>query len=405
MDAMPDRIILLSLVLLCGPAAADDWPEIMGPKRRGISKETGWNMDWNAKEPPVSWKISVGAGASSCAVAGGRVYTMGGSPAGTESVLCLDAETGEELWRQTYECEFDKRSWTGGPAATPVIDEDRVYTLSFRGQLFCWNADDGARVWELHLEKSFKGIMPHWGWAGSPLVVGNMLVIEPGGNGSSRAAVDKLTGKVFWQRGTDPAAYASPIIFSGPEMRGVALFNVNGLVGINPRDGTELFRQEWKTRFDVNAAIPVHRDGKFFIGSAYRSGIALLDPKSGTVWQNKNIMIQFQSPVLFGDQLYFVSGENSATAVLQCLDWATGDVKWSAPAGRERGHLIVAADKLIVITQQGELILAGASPDSYAEFGRLQALPAEVYAAPAFSDGRLFLRNNAGTLLCLDLRP
>lgn len=402
---MPVRIILLSLAILCSPAAADDWPEIMGPKRRGISRETGWNVDWAAKEPPVLWKVTVGPGASSCAVAAGRVYTMGGSTIGTESVICLDAPTGREIWRQTYDCEFDKRSWTGGPVVTPVLDGDRLYTLSFRGQLFCWNANDGAKLWELHLESAFKGIMPHWGWAGCPLVVGNMLIIEPGGNGSSRAAVDKLTGKVFWQSGTDRVAYASPIIFSGPAMRGVALFNVNGLVGINPRDGSELFRHPWKTRDEVNAVIPVHRDGRFFIGSAYGKGIALIDARAGIIWKNADLMLHFQNPVLFGDNLYFVSGDAKNPAILQCVEWAAGSVQWSAPVGGERGHVIVADKMLIVATQQGEVILADATPTAYHERGRFQAVPATVYAAPAFSDHRLFVRNNAGTLACFDLSP
>ncbi|HWB06819.1 MAG TPA: PQQ-binding-like beta-propeller repeat protein [Verrucomicrobiales bacterium] len=400
------RSLVLALVLACSPASADDWPEILGPKRRGISQETGWNIDWNAKEPPVRWKVELGKGASSCAIAGGRVYTMGSDRAGdTESVICLDAATGKEIWRKTYDCEADASSWTGGPAATPVIDGDRVYTLSFRGQLYCWNTRDGEKRWELHLETAFKGIMPRWGWAGSPLVVGNMLVIEPGGNGSSRAAVDKLTGKVFWQSGTDPAAYASPVIFSGPAMRGVALFNASGLVGINPRDGTELFRHEWKTRFDVNAAIPVHRDGRFFIGSGYGSGVAMFDLKAGRIWENNKIMLQFQSPVLFGDHLYMVGGEANSAATLQCIDWITGKVAWTQPAGKERGHLIIAGGKLIVATQPGEVILADASPAAYKELGRIQALPAEIYAAPAFSERNLYVRNNKGTLVCLDLSP
>src|SRR5436190_21494208 len=181
---MLSRILLCSLILFCGRAFGDDWPEIMGPKRRGVSKETGWNMDWNAKEPPVLWKAEVGKGAASCAVSGGRLYTMGGSSGGDrEWLICLDAATGHEIWRNTYDCEADTSSWTGGPPATPVVDGDRVYSLSFRGQLFCWNAKDGAKLWELNLETAFKGIMPRWGWAGSPLVLGNMVVVEPGGNG------------------------------------------------------------------------------------------------------------------------------------------------------------------------------------------------------------------------------
>ncbi len=402
------RFLPLLAVLLWGArsASANDWPEILGPKRRGVSQETGWNVDWNTKEPPLLWKAELGNGAASCAVAGGRVFTMGSNKAAnTESVICLDAATGKEVWRQTYDCEADAANWTGGPAATPVVDADRVYTLSFRGQLFCWNTVDGIKVWELNLETAFKGIMPRWGWAGSPLVVGNMLVVEPGGNGSSRAAVDKLTGKVFWQSGTDPAAYASPVIFSSPSLRGVALFNASGLVGVNPRDGTELFRHPWKTSVDVNASTPMHRNGQFFIGSGYGSGIAMFDAKAGMVWSNKELMLQFQSPVLFGDHLYFVSGEAKASAMLQCLEWDTGRIAWSQRVGSERGQTIIAGGKLIVVTQQGEVILADASPTGYKERGRFQPLPAEVYGSPAVSDRRLFIRNNRGRLVCMDLSP
>jgi outer membrane protein assembly factor BamB len=403
---MLSRFFIASLLLFCGGVRADDWPGILGPKRRGVSKETGWNTDWNSKEPPVLWKAEVGMGASSCAVAAGRLYTMGaGSGNDTESVICLDAATGKEVWKKTYECEADTSSWTGGPAATPVIDGDRVYTLSFRGQLICWNSSDGQKRWELHLESAFKGIMPRWGWAGSPLVMGNMVVVEPGGNGSSRAAVDKLTGKIFWQSGTDPAAFASPVIFSGPAMRGVALFNASGLVGINPRNGTELFRHAWNTNFDVNAAIPVHHNGRFFIGSGYKSGVAMFDIKAGLIWKNEKIMLQFQSPVFYNDHLYLVAGETGKPATLQCLEWTTGKPAWSRVVGRERGHVIIVDGKLIVATQQGEVILAEATPVESKELGRLQAVPASVYAAPAFSERRLFVRNNNGTLVCLDLNP
>ena len=402
---MPLRFLLPALALLCSTAAAADWPEILGPKRRGISQETGWNMDWNAKEPAELWKVKVGSGVCSCAVVGSRVFTMG-SDGDRESVICLDAATGKEVWRQTYDCEFDERSFgTGGPAATPTVDGDRVYTMSFRGQLNCWNASDGAKVWALHLETDFKGIMPRWGWAGNPLVVGNMVFIEPGGNGSSRAAVDKLTGRVFWQSGTDPVAYASPVIFSGPEMRGVAVFNSSGLVGINPRDGTELFRQPWKTDYDVNAATPVHKDGKFFLGTGYDHGIALVDARSGPVWESKKIMLHFQSPVLFEDHLYFLSGDNKNKAFIQCLEWATGTVKWSQSVPGQRGSVIIAGGKLITLTDQGEVILADASPAGYKELGRIQPLARQAWPVPAFSDRRLFVKNNAGTLVCLDLNP
>ena len=255
------------------------------------------------------------------------------------------------------------------------------------------------------MESAFKGAMPYWGWSGSPLIVGNMVFLEPGGNGSSRAAVDKLTGRIFWQSGTDPVAYSSPVIFSNPAMRSVAVLNASGLVGINPRNGSELFRHAWKTPNDVNAAIPLHHDGRFFVGTGYKTGLVMLDAKTGPVWSHPEIQLHFQSPLLFNGHIYLVSGDNDNTGTLQCLDWNTGTVKWKQPTGGNRGSVIAAGGKLIIVTEPGEVILADASPDGYHELGRVHELSKRVWAAPAFSDKRLFIRNNAGSLVCLDLAP
>jgi outer membrane protein assembly factor BamB len=246
--------------------------------------------------------------------------------------------------------------------------------------------------------------MPQWGWVASPFVAGDALVVEPGGSGSSRAAVNKFTGEILWKAGSAPAAFSSPILFDRHGSAGIALFNAGGLVAISPGDGAEIFRQPWKTSFNVNAIIPVHRDGKFFIGSAYGKGIALVSPAEGLIWKSP-ISLHFQNPVLYGEHLYFVGGEAEQPAVLQCLEWATGKVCWERSIGRERGHLIVVDGKLIIITQDGELILADASPAACRERGRFQAVAKRVFAAPAFSDRRLFVRNNDGTLLCYDMTP
>ena len=401
-------LVALSLSLPC--ARADDWPELMGPKRRGISLETEWNVNWTAKEPPVAWKVQVGIGSSSIAAVNGRVYTMGGHREGRESVICLDAATGREYWRQEYDCPFDKRMFEGGTAATPVVDNGKVYTLSYLGALYCWDATTGEKVWERNLETDFKGVKPRWGWAGSPLVVGNMLIVEPGGNGSSVAALDKLTGATFWQRGSDPAAYGSPVIFSAPSlMRGVALFNETGLVGINPKNGAELFRQAWKTDFGVNAGLPLQADGRFFLCTGYGMGAGLVDLTSGAprlAWKSGEATAQFQSGVLLDGNVYLVSGDSSTKSELKCIDFATGAVRWSERVGTGKiGHVIAAGGRLIVTPDSGEVLLVEASPKAYRELGSIHPLTGKVWAAPAFSDSRLFIRNNGGTFICLDLKP
>lgn len=392
----------------CGNTRAEDWPDFLGPKRRGVSAETAWRQDWDKAEPKTAWKIQVGVGSSSMSIAGGRLYTMGAHREGREAVICLDAAGGKEIWRQEYPCKFDKRMFDGGTSSTPVLDGDRVYTLSYLGDLFAWRAADGQKIWQRNLEADFKGVRPRWGWSGSPLVVGNMLIIEPGGNGTSVAALEKTTGKTLWQKGSDPAAYAAPMIFSTPKLRGVALFNASGLVGINPTNGDELFRQAWKTDYDVNASQPIHRNGQFFLCTGYGAGAGLAQIGTGSSslkWRSKAATAQFQSGVLVGSEVYLVSGDNSTKSELKCLDFDTGAVRWSRRVGTgNNGHVIAVGGKLIVVPDSGDVILAEASPSGFKEIGATHALPGRVWAPPAFSDGRLFVRNNLGTLVCLDLR-
>jgi len=178
-------------------------------------------------------------------------------------------------------------------------------------------------------------------------------------------------------------------------------------VCVNPRDGTELFRHEWKTDFGVNAPTPIHKDGKFLLCSGYNHGMALVDIRAGVVWEKPEVAMQFQSPVLFEGHLYFISGKNGSKedAKIQCLEWSSGAVKWSHNVKGSHGSVIVAGDKLIALTENGEVILAEASAAGYKELGRIQEMTGETWSAPAFSDRRLFVRNNAGTLVCLDLTP
>ncbi|MCX7827461.1 MAG: PQQ-like beta-propeller repeat protein, partial [Verrucomicrobiae bacterium] len=201
-------ICALSLALGASAVGAGDWPRYRGAQNDGISTEKGWSVAWPAEGPKQLWTLAVGTGASSVSVSQGRLFTMG-NKSDQDIVHCLDAATGRQLWQHTYPCPLDRRQFEGGPAATPTVDGNLVYTLSHQGHLFCLDAATGKVVWQKHLLKDLGGQRSRWGYACSPLVEGNMLIVDNGGRGASTLALNKLNGSVIWKSGDDYAGYAS----------------------------------------------------------------------------------------------------------------------------------------------------------------------------------------------------
>ena len=188
-------------------ARGADWFRWRGPNLDGISNETGWAANWPKDGPPVVWKASVGTGFSSMTVAGGRLYTMGNEDS-VETVYCLDAATGAEIWTHSYECPLDDRFFEGGPTATPTADSGAVYTISRQGDLFCFDAQNGKVRWSKNIQRETGVRIPGWGFSASPLVHGDLLLLNAGDAGT---ALNKTTGKVVWTSGDGEAGYTTPL--------------------------------------------------------------------------------------------------------------------------------------------------------------------------------------------------
>ena len=188
--------LLCALCLFSTAAArAVDWYRFRGPDLNGISTETGWQTQWPQEGPRRLWKASVGTGFSSVSVSHGRLYTMGNDGVNTDTVFCLDAVTGAVIWKHSYPCVLDPNLYEGGPNATPTVDDDRVYSFSRKGDLFCLDAAKGTVL--VANECRHAGIgqeIPTWGFAGSGLVDGDLLIFNVGSHGT---AFDKKTGKVI----------------------------------------------------------------------------------------------------------------------------------------------------------------------------------------------------------------
>jgi len=378
------------------PAAATDWPAWRGADRTGISRETGWRTDWSAT-PRTLWRAEVGEGYSSVSVAQGRAYTMGNTN-GNDTVWCFDAESGRVVWKQSYPC---KPHDYPGSRCSPTVDGGLVYTLSNQGHLNCFAADTGKVVWQANVPRQFSARAPQWGFACSPLVLGDLLIVDVG----PILALKKATGELAWKGGTDMAGYASPVAFQVGADTLLASFNANGPIVVSAADGKVLGRSEWKTSYDVNAVTPIVVGNTFFISSGYGKGAAVFEVAADglkTVWQNKNMRNHANNCVLWNGHLYGFDGQVNEGA-LTCIEYKTGEKKWSE-RGVRAGALMLADGKLICMSSKGEIVAAEPAPDAYKELGRAKVLDGTCWTMPVLSGGRLYVRNHPGLVLCLDVR-
>ena len=377
-------------------APAEDWPHWRGPDYNGISKETGWAVKWPTEGPKKLWKAEVGIGFASFAVSQGRVYTAGNA-SDTDSVFCFDAITGKEVWKHSYPAKLDPKYYEGGPSATPTVDGEHVYMFSKRGMAHCLDAAKGTVVWSKDLAAELKATMPTWGFASSVVIEGDLALINVGSTG---AALDKKSGKVVWSSGTEESGYATPVPFGAGDGRAVMLATKQEVVAVTVKEGKEVWRFPWKTQYDVNAADPILSGSQVFISSGYNHGGGVFDvgskpPKQ--VWENKNMRNQFNSCVVWKSHIYGVDDNQ-----LRCLVFATGEVKWTEKASG-KGSLMMADGKLIVLSEKGELMVAEPSPAGFKPMARAQVLGGKCWTTPVLANGKIYCRNAAGAVVCVDV--
>lgn len=375
---------------------ADDWPNYLGPDFNGISKETGWTAHWPANGPKRLWKAKVGLGFASFSVANGRVYTTG-NVNDKDIVYCFDANTGAELWKHSYPAPLDPKYYQGGTSATPTVEGERVYTFSKRGVVNCLDAAKGTVIWTKDLAEELKAEIPTWGFAGSVVIEGDLALFNLG---SAGAALDKKTGKVVWSSGPEASGYATPVPFSSGGQKAIVLALKDTVAAVTVKDGKQLWSFPWKTQYDVNAAVPILSGSKLFISSGYGHGGGVFDvsakpPKK--IWENKNMRNHMASSVLWKDHLYGVD-ENQ----LRCVVFDTGEVKWTDKVSA-KGALMMADGKLIVLSENGELLVADATPAGFKPISRVQLFGKICWAAPVLANGKIYARNGGGDMVCLDV--
>ncbi|HEX6861666.1 MAG TPA: PQQ-binding-like beta-propeller repeat protein, partial [Thermoanaerobaculia bacterium] len=331
MARIPFPVLSLCLTLLAaGPAAALDWPQFRGVNRDGVSAETGLPRSWPAEGPRVLWKRAIGEGYSGISAAGDRLYTMD-SDGTAEYVLALEAGSGKEVWRVPAGPKLID-SMGNGPRTTPTLDGGTVYAMGSHGRLLALKAADGAMIWEVDLPQAFGAKRPNWGYSGSPLIDGDLLILEVGGkDGKGVVAFEKATGKVRWGALDGDPAYSSPVVMT---IGGIKQYVVprragSQTVALRPDDGSVLWTHPGP--FSVIASALLIPPDKVYVSGGDDAGAVLMRIKTeggkATVeelWKTRAMKNHFNNAVLVGDHIY---GFDNAT--FKCLAVATGEPAWA----------------------------------------------------------------------------
>jgi outer membrane protein assembly factor BamB len=411
MTVMKSSVVLAVLVLTLplGMAAgepAPDWPQWRGPNRDAVSPETGLLETWPEGGPKVLWRIPVGAGFSSVSVSEGKLYTLWDEK-GKQYLFSLDASTGKELWRQELGAAFTHH-YGNGPRSTPLVDEGVVFAIGTGGLLLAANKDTGAPLWQHDLVKSYASALPSYGYSSSPLVAGDKLVVEVGGKDAAFMAFDKKTGKVAWSAENDRPAYSSPINVSIAGVDQVVFWSAHGLHSLASDSGKVLWRYSWETFCPVtgdplSAGTPLFlAPDRIYISSGSGAAAIRVSREGGsfkvkTVWETESMRSDVNTSLLLGNHIY---GFDRGT--LKSLDAATGEIKWKA-RGFQRGSLIAADGRLIVLGEAGNLALVDANPDEFVQTSSAKILEGKNWTAPTLARGKLYLRNHE-ELVCLEIR-
>ena len=403
-------IALFSTFPGVSPSRAGDWPQILGPHRNGTAIDEKLLASWPKNGPELAWKYSLGSGFAGPAVVADQVVIFH-RVSGEERLEAINTATGKSIWQANFEATYQGSiNPDSGPRCVPLIHQEHVYALGAAGDLYCVSLKNGSKVWTRRLYADYDGNEGFFGAGSSPIVSGSKLLINVGGmNNTGLVAVDLKSGKTVWKSSDEKASYSSPSLFKANGKTGVIFVTRLNAVMVAPENGQVRqlfpFGQRGPT---VNAATPLVFGEHVFVTASYGIGarlVKLSGESVETIWSNNESMSsQYTTPVYHDGHIYGTHGrEDIGVGELRCIVAKSGEVKWSS---REFGvgHLILADGKLLILTVDGDLVLANASPKSYQELARATISSDTTRAIPALASGRLFVRdnsNNRGTLKCL----
>ncbi len=416
------------------------WPCFAGPFHNNVSAERNVRTEWPEEGPPELWRREIGTGYSSPVVhrqrlivcyrrdealpAGTEQRTSTDAngeladkepPAGREFVECFNAVTGESIWafeyRTSFECRYD---YSDGPYSTPVIAGDRVYAVGAQGQIHCLSLESGELIWRRQLHREYAIPEALFAVGASPLLEGERLIFNLGAVDAEASiiAIDCQDGHTVWTALDHKASYATPVAATIHEQRYVFVVTFDGLVALDPSDGTVFWVEEFQSRApdSVNATSPAVDGDRVVMVTGPGPGAicvqVLPNHEHQLLWQERRVLdSQFNSLLIINGYLYGYSSRRYGGASFRCVDMDTGKLQWKWQSVLDRGSAIAVADRFIMWGENGHLGSLDVNPHQLSprSMTAQPMLAKPCYAAPALEAGRLYLRNET-TLLCLDLR-
>ena len=391
-------------------SATGEWPQFLGPTQNGICTETGLIDGWPSAGPTELWRTNIGTGMSTVAVSNGKLFTLAQSTE-QQFAIAIDARSGNKVWSRELSGEY-RNQMGDGPRATPAVAGDVVFVHTGEGILAALKTTDGSVVWQKNLVKKLGGKPIEYGISSSPLLVGNLVVVQPGVSGGTVVACDQKSGEIIWESGAGSAAYSSPVLLNVGDKQQVVAFTGPAALGLEPTSGKQLWNYRFKTDFDCNTANPIAVGKNVLISSGENHGSALLSVDGGSakeIWtsfgRTSVLRAEWQTPLLIDDHLYGFDNVGSAGPVtnLCCIEAKTGSRVWEKKRFG-KGNLIAADGKLFISTMKGELVLVAATPDGFQELARSkEGIVDTTRQAPVIAAGKLYLRGKQ-ELVCLDVK-
>lgn len=391
------------------PAAEADWPGYQGPRGNSTTSEVGWNTDWSGNGPSVAWNAQVGMGLASFAVVGSRVYATGNDGKDQDTIWCLDLATGKELWKHAHKVSTKSHEMPivpNGPGATPTVHDGRVYAISREGDLLCLDATTGTLVWQTNFIKDLGGKRPVYGYAGSPMIVDGQLYLDIGGSGKSTTCLNARTGAVVWQTGDGEAGYSTPVPVQREGKTVLMLFKGEALELRSAADGKLIAAHATTTRDFCNAATPLLAGDTIFISHTGNMGARALNWKDHTLterWTDRDLGLLFHSGMPWQQHVLVFNDQLRGGNDLRLIDLDTGKSRWKTQDVAKGTGLLCDDGHAILLTNQGEVVLARVLADQLDIQARVQALPPKCWSQPVLSHRHLLVKNNAGAVVCYRL--
>jgi outer membrane protein assembly factor BamB len=372
-----------------------EWPGFRGPNRDGAVDGVRINTDWTTSPPVQLWRRQIGPGWSSFAVSGDVLYTQE-QRGESEEVAAYRVSTGQPVWRHRDPVRFWESNGGPGPRATPTIKNDRIYTFGATGILNALDADTGARLWSRNVATDAEKAVPMWGFASSPLVLNDLVIVAASGR---LAAYDAATGKRRWLGPPRPGSYSSPHLFTADGVDQILLLSAAGVTSVSPADGALLWEQEWDAGGTTIVQPALTGDGDLLINAIAATGglglrrLSVTHGSNGwTVterWTSTGLKPYFNDFVVHKGHAFGFDGN-----ILSCIDLSDGHRDWKGGRyGNGQMVLLANEDLLLVLSEEGDLALVKASPDQFAELARFKAIEGKTWNHPVLIRNTLLVRN------------